>query len=124
MSDTAEVYTKFLGTVLTSISGAEKDSEEVVLHSTNQDWIIYHPRDCCEQVWLEDVVGDLSDLIGNPILVAEKVCSEGEYNEGDDHVTWSYLKLGTIKGVVTFRWYGSSNGWYSEDVELCPKNKA
>jgi len=34
-----------------------------------------HYQDCCEHVRLEDVVGDLDDLIGTPIVVAEEVSS-------------------------------------------------
>ena len=91
---------------------------------------LHHEQDCCEAVWLEDIVGDLGDLIGTPITRAEKVTNrtpgigvfidaplpEGE--EDPDSYTWTYIWIGTTKGTVAFRWYGTSNGYYSEDVDL------
>lgn len=76
-----------------------------------------HFQDCCECVELIDVVGDFNDLIGSPLVI-----SAAESNRADIHdtgsETWTYYKMDTVKGGVTLRWYGSSNGYYSEDVSL------
>lgn len=75
-----------------------------------------HEQDCCERVWLEDVTGDLSDLEGTPILSA--VCeSNTSDTEGGDQ-TWTFYHLRTIKGTVTLRFCGESNGYYSTSVTL------
>lgn len=67
-----------------------------------------HWQDCCEWVYIEDIVGDLADLIGSPILQAEEVTEENFEREG----LWTFYKLATAKGYVTLRWYGESE-YYS-----------
>lgn len=104
---------------------------------------LYHQQECCESVDLEDVAGDLEDLVGSPILQAEESSSHGgDFVDVDpapappkvepgypdyqpDSYTWTFYKLATIKGSVTVRFYGTSNGYYSEsvDFELVDDNK-
>jgi hypothetical protein len=100
-----------------------KDNEEV--HFTldsGERYKLYHGQDCCESVEVESVVGDLSDLVGSPLLQAEEVSSSDEWPADaekkyePESYTWTFYKLATIKGCVTIRWYGSSNGYYSESV--------
>ena len=55
-------------------------------------------------------------LIGSQILVAEERSNSNEDSSGSE--TWSFYLIGTNDGWCNFRWYGSSNGYYSESVEL------
>ena len=72
---------------------------------------------------IEDINGDLDDLLNTPIVVAAEsaqrdVNPEGVTKESQDSFTWTFYKLGTIKGHVTVRWLGTSNGYYSESVDF------
>ncbi len=106
-----------------TLSKVEITEEEMVFTTNdNQKYKLHHDQDCCESVAIEDVCGDLSDLIGAEILLAEEVSSqdnpEGIVPEHQDSFTWTFYKLATAKGGVTIRWYGESNGYYSESVDF------
>lgn len=79
---------------------------------------MFHYQDCCEDVSIEDIVGEWRDVTGSPITLAEEVTESGEYGEYGGSFTWTFYKLGTAKGYVTIRWYGTSSGYYSESVSL------
>jgi hypothetical protein len=108
------------GQTITHIIGLEPNSDEVIFKTETKVYRMYHYQDCCETVQIIEVIGDAFDLIGSPILLAEEVISEN--NENDeiyDHThTWTFYKLSTIKGSVTIRWLGESNGFYSESVDF------
>lgn len=77
----------------------------------------YHEQDCCEHVAIDQIDGDIYDLVGSPILMAEEVTQEAPSdNDYGDTGTWTFYKFATAKGYVTVRWLGSSNGYYSESV--------
>lgn len=96
----------------------QRNDDEMYFELENgKTYRFYHEQDCCESVYIEDIVGDLSDLIGAPVLQAEEVTESGNDDEGwGESITWTFYKFATIKGSVTVRWYGSSNGYYSETV--------
>ena len=107
-----------LGKTIRSIK-REGDEQIIFIMDNGDKYFMYHDQDCCESVRVEDIDGDLEDLIGKPLLMSESVSGEfGENLDGDDSFTWTYYKMATSRGYVTIRWYGSSNGYYSEDVSV------
>lgn len=92
------------------------DDELVMVTSDGLEVTFYHEQDCCETVTIEDVNGDWNDLLGVPLLVAE-VRSESSPGEWE-HTTYTFYTFRTIKGSVDVRWCGSSNGYYSEGVDM------
>lgn len=117
-------FSEMLGEVLLDVS---VDDAIIEFITSDNYYRLYHDQGCCEHVYVESVVGDLEDLIGEPLLLAECVTSDENPvdPEYDDSFTWTFYKLATIKGYIDLRWYGSSNGYYSESVELIklPRNK-
>ena len=104
----------------------DKPTKLIFTMNNGEKYKMYHRQDCCELVWLEDIVGNLDDLIGKPLVMAEEETNEnkeGALDDWDDSYTWTYYKFATIKGYVTLRWYGTSNGYYSEDVDIEKINK-
>ena len=72
-------------------------------------FVLTHIQDCSEDVKIESIDGDLDDLIGAPLLMAEEAVKVGSE-------TWTFYKFATVKGYVTIRFLGWSNGYYSERV--------
>lgn len=118
-----ENFEELKGKTLTSITGGVGDDVMAFTADDGKQYELYHCQDCCESVSIEDISGDLSDIIGSPILLAEEVTSNEnpenmKFERYQDSFTWTFYKLATIKGNVTIRWYGSSNGYYSERVDF------
>lgn len=102
---------------------AEEDGDTITFETSDGEvYQLLHEQDCCESVTIEDICGDLDDLVGSPIIEAEEVTSgenpAGIVKEYPDSFTWTFYKMGTAKGFVTLRWYGESNGYYSESVNF------
>ena len=109
---------RLLGLVFTSIvCDADEDSIKF-FQGDKLRFELKHEQDCCENVYIESIVGDLKDLEDSPILVSEESSSDGGYSQYGDTSTWSFYKLATRKGYVDIRFYGESNGYYSEEASL------
>ena len=113
-----------IGKTLVSVEKSSDDGEILFTVDDGTKYKMHHDQDCCESVSVESIVGDVSDLIGSPILKAEEVTNRDNHPDGVTHeyapdsFTWTFYKFATIKGYVDIRWYGESNGYYSEGVSF------
>lgn len=118
-------FSALLGKTLVSVEVTSLYGNDAIVFvdSDGQKYEMYHDQDCCESVEIESVVGDWNDLLGHPLLMAEEASSGkapdglvvSDYYSGESE-TWTFYKLATVKGYVDIRWYGTSNGYYSESV--------
>ena len=110
-----------IGKTFVKVSGSVGSDGMMFETAQGERFMFAHSQDCCERVDINDIVGDLQDLVGEPLLVAEEVQGETpvDFVERDhESVTWTFYKFATRKGYVDVRWLGESNGYYSESVDL------
>ena len=135
LRDRGEVgFESLNGKVLVSIEVLKErgnvGDEIIFTTDTGNRYRLYHEQNCCENVEINDICGDINDLLNTPILLAEEVTNHNEIPDGVnmpeyyESFTWTFYKIGTVKGSVTIRWYGGSNGYYSERVNFEKIGKA
>jgi hypothetical protein len=127
-----------IGQTLKAFEADTSENRVKITTESGKQYLLYYSQDCCENVKIESIQGYLSHLVGAPILeVTEKILSGGDGNgdgfdwpddlpKGPDHYqpesyTWTTFTFTTSKGTVRVRWYGESNGYYSESVSFCER---
>jgi len=116
MSD--PVFADLAGKTLRACTGKVGDDEIIFTVNKSSQYKLYHEQDCCENVTIADICGDLADLVGTPILQAEESSKSGSDGEYGESYTWTFYRIATMKGSVVIRWLGCSNGYYSESVSF------
>jgi hypothetical protein len=113
-----------VGKTIKSVKGLQNGSEEVRFELDNGDTLVMlYEQDCCASCSIDDFTGDVDDIIETPIVVAEERKSDGSGAVGpngykEDSATWTFYTIRTHKGTVDIKWFGSSNGYYSESTTL------
>ena len=117
--NTQKGMAQMLGKTFVRVTGSV-DSDEMLFETADGERFMFaHEQDCCETVSINDIVGDLQDLVGAPLLVAEEVKGATEPDEEHyESYTYTFYKFATRRGYVDVRWLGESNGYYSERVDL------
>lgn len=117
MESETKIYKELMGKTFTKVERTDKHEHEHELRFLGEkSYKFFHWQDCCEDVSLDDICGDLSDLEDSPITQAEETTKESEAEYGSE--TWTFYRFATAKGSVQVKWHGSSNGYYSESVDF------
>lgn len=108
-----------LGKTTVSVEGGKIGDDELkIVFDDGTTLLLYHEQDCCEDVSINDIEGDWGDIIGSPLtFISEEINRNEEINDYETS-TWTFYKFGTVKGWVDLRWVGTSNGYYSETVDI------
>jgi hypothetical protein len=122
---TEENLKSLVGRTVVSIdrSPSNDDFRMTLRLSDGSEMAFIHQQDCCEDVHIADICGELSDLVGSPITQADEEMS-GSDPDGykrdypPESMTWTFYRISTAKGQVVIRWIGESNGYYSERVDF------
>ena len=100
-----------------TFTSVRSDGDTVTFENDEVRYVLYHDTDCCESVYVEEIIGDIEDLIGWPLLVSREDTNADDPGTCDgESYTWTFYNFATFKGYVTIRFLGESNGCYSEDV--------
>lgn len=104
--------------ILTQIDGLNEGSDFVKFTTfCGMSFRMHHYQDCCENVEISDICGDVNDLLYAPIVSAREESSDAGTDVRDSG-TWTFYHIATTKGSVVIRWLGESNGYYSESVSF------
>lgn len=116
-------FKDLIGNLIVKIEGATVGNDCINFTTADGDvYRMWHCPDCCESVDVNEIVGDVSDLMNTPILAAEESVNPDESpvdtDSWGDSSTWTFYRITTIHGTVVIRWLGRSNGYYSESVSF------
>lgn len=112
-------FDAMIGVTMTSVKADPYNDALIFVAEDGRRFEFFHHQDCCESVRIEEVIGDLRDLVGSPLVLAEEVDNkDAPEPKNAESYTWTFYRFGTAKGYVTVRFLGESNGYYGEGVSF------
>jgi len=109
-------FSDLVGKTLSEVK-VERDKITFIVDET-ESYSMFHGQDCCEQVWIEDICGDLNSLVGVPILFADESSSQVEDKSNYSSLEWTFYRIGCIKGSAVIRWCADLDTYYSVQVDF------
>lgn len=93
-----------IGKKIINIEGLSKGSEQVTIYCEDHTYMMMGKiDDHVNESIIDDVIGDVNDLLGSTILIAETT-------QGSDSLhNWTFYKISTRNGYVDIRWYGDDD---------------
>ena len=106
------------GKIIKEIIKSDDNERLTFICNTGICYETYHNQDCCEYVSIDDISGNLNDLLNQEILSAEESTNNEDDSRGAESFTWTFYTIRTLKDTIQIKWFGSSNGYYSESVSF------
>lgn len=129
------VFELLVGQVILSIRGLEVGSElvEIITTDLNKFTLWFENEGGDHNVAVADVAGNPDDVIGHRVMLAEETMAEAAPRDArgtgyrPEAMKWTFYRIRTHGGDLTFRWLGGSNSqlkkdyvdvYYSIDVDI------
>jgi hypothetical protein len=119
-----KAFDAFAGATIASVSTDAPDTDETIrpllaFHATDgRVLVLGHWQDCCESVYLTNWEGSDGDYITGATFRGAEVRTTRRVTEWGDSTTSTFYEVATSKGSLTLSFQGSSNGYYSESVDV------
>lgn len=110
-------FSELIGKIIIKIE-LDRCDNCIIINTNGGSYVMYHEQEWNEDVYVEDVCGDINYIINSPILKAEVVNSANIGEDMKQSGTYTFYNIATIKGQVTIRWRGTSDGYYSVKVSF------
>ena len=113
-------FSTLIGKTLASININHEYDEIIFTTTDGEEYMMNHSQACCEHVTIEDICGDIQDIVGEEILDAYAATNNTDkpLDSWAESYTWTFYTIRTMHHTITIRWYGESNGCYSEEVDF------
>jgi len=119
-----EAMSDIEGATIIKVDGLEKDSSQVAIHTDKGIYVMFHEQDCCETVEIDDIIGTLEEGSVIHKFICKTNIDAPMRDKYDVSYTWTFYTIVTSKGYCDIKWYGSSNGYYSERVDFFKVNES
>ena len=124
--NTINEFKKMVGEIISEITLKTDDNNyEQLIFKTESGKIfkMFHENDCCEIVYLEDVIGGrLTDLLGETVVDVDIKTNSVKNNKNTEEYEYYFYEyyfyeIKTNVNTITLRWYGESD-YYSAYVDF------
>lgn len=83
-------FSCLLGHIIKNVIGLNKGSPMVDIEMEDGSvYVLHHNQYCCESVEVADITGDIKDIIGSPLLMAEVVTNSDEARPEEWTESWT-----------------------------------
>lgn len=116
-------FNELVGKTLTKVEISPDRDEANFYCNDGTRYKMYHTQGVCETVVINDISGNIEDLLESPILNAiKRVDVRKQIVDEYNNFLLIFFKLVTAKGQVVIRWYSEADGYSPYDVDFVMVN--